>query len=94
MQAALEKLWPFTGELFEMDAVDQMAMQQGFGMDLTSFQPDWLAEVQKTLADAGLKQPADSYMHTGSRQGIHTEHLGHLLSEMQYLVRAYPDANW
>jgi ring-1,2-phenylacetyl-CoA epoxidase subunit PaaC len=93
-QDALNKLWMFTGELFEMDDVDLMLLETGISTDLHTIKPVWEKLVEQTLTGAGLQKPATTYMQTGSRKGIHSEHLGHLLSEMQYLVRAYPDAKW
>lgn len=94
MQRALDALWPYTGELFEMDDVDLQLLEQGIAADLHTIRSLWQTEVRQTLQRAKLRQPADGYMHTGSRKGVHTEHLGHLLAEMQYLVRAYPEAVW
>jgi ring-1,2-phenylacetyl-CoA epoxidase subunit PaaC len=94
MQAALDKLWMFTGELFEMDDIDLMLLEAGIACDLHTIKPVWQKQVAQVIAGATLQLPADGYMQTGSRQGVHTEYLGHILSEMQYLVRAYPDATW
>ena len=60
----------------------------------TSMKERWNIIINNTLQDSKLIRPIDGYMQTGSKKGIHTEHLGHLLSEMQYLQRAYPDAKW
>ncbi len=94
LQQAFRELWMYTGELFEMDEIDQLLMQDGTAIDLMSLRPDWLNLVGSILADSTIVLPADTYMQTGSRKGIHTEYLGHLLSEVQYLQRAYPDATW
>lgn len=94
IQQALNDLWTYTGELFEMDDVDLQLLTPGIAADLHTVRAAWQREVQQTLRRAGLETPPDGYMQTGSRKGIHTEHLGHLLSEMQYLVRAYPEATW
>lgn len=94
MQQALDALWTYTGELFEMDDVDLQLLEEGVAADLHTVHALWQKEISDTLKRAGLQQPADGYMQTGSRKGIHSEYLGHLLSEMQYLVRAYPEAIW
>lgn len=94
IQHALDTLWTYTGELFEMDDVDLQLLEKGIAADLHTIRNLWQFGVQQTLDRAGLNQPADGYMQTGSRKGIHTEHLGHMLSDMQYLVRAYPEASW
>ena len=93
-QEALEFLWQYTGELFEMDAVDNEMLDNGFGVDNIELKIKWDILINKTLKKAKLKRPIDGYMATGSRKGIHTEHLGFLLAEMQFLPRAYPDAKW
>jgi ring-1,2-phenylacetyl-CoA epoxidase subunit PaaC len=77
-QAALEALWPYTGELFDTDA-DRQA---------------WRTVIDPILVRATLDRPADGWMQSGGRAGRHTEHLGHLLAEMQVLPRTYPGATW
>jgi ring-1,2-phenylacetyl-CoA epoxidase subunit PaaC len=94
MQRAIDELWMYTGELFEMDEVDALLVKAGVAPDLGALKPEWYNHVVQVLDEATLLVPQDCYMQTGSRQGIHTEHLGHILSEMQYLQRAYPDAVW
>lgn len=94
MQHALDALWPYTGELCEMDDVDLQLLEDGISADLHTIRNLWQREVQQILQESGLQSPAGVYMQTGSRKGIHSEHLGHMLSEMQYLVRAYPEATW
>lgn len=93
-QKAIDDLWMFTGELFEMDEVDNKLIAEGVAVDLNKIRPLWKAYIANVFNDGALQMPQDEYMQTGSRQGIHTEHLGHLLCEMQYLQRAYPDAQW
>ncbi len=94
VQQALHDLWPYTGELFEMTEVDEVLMKHQIAPDLKSLFTPWKKQVQEILEQATLEMPADGFMHTGSRQGIHTEYLGFILAEMQYLPRAYPDATW
>jgi ring-1,2-phenylacetyl-CoA epoxidase subunit PaaC len=77
-----------------MDADFAALANDGIGADLTELKTQWLALVQPILADSNIAIPNVDYMQTGSRNGIHTEYLGHILSEMQYLQRAYPDAKW
>jgi len=94
MQHAVNALWMYTGELFEADEVDAELIKESIAVDQNSLRPQWHEYIGQVLAEAKLQVPADGYMQTGSRKGIHTEHLGHILSEMQYLQRAYPDATW
>ncbi|MBL6749612.1 MAG: phenylacetate-CoA oxygenase subunit PaaC [Nevskia sp.] len=95
MQAALEQLWPYTGEMFQGDALDRDAAASGAGFDPAGLRAPWLDYVGEVLAEATLKQPpAEAWMHSGGKQGRHTEKLGFLLAEMQFLQRAYPGARW
>jgi len=93
VQESLNSLWQFTGEFFESDEVDNEMNSNGTGI-ITSIKERWNIIINNTLKDSKLIRPIEGYMQTGSKKGIHTEHLGHLLSEMQYLQRAYPDAKW
>jgi len=94
MQAAIDALWPYAGELFVADAVDEAMARDGVAPDLAALAAPWRAAVTAALADATLVVPTDDWAQRGGRQGKHTEHLGHLLTEMQFLQRAYPDARW
>jgi ring-1,2-phenylacetyl-CoA epoxidase subunit PaaC len=93
-QAAVEALWPYTGELFEADAAERTLIAAGVAVDPTDVRPAWEATLGEVLAEATLTRPADGWMQTGGRTGRHTEHFGHLLAELQFLPRAYPDARW
>ncbi len=95
MQAAVDELWMWTGEMFEGDAVDAAAADAGVAPHPATLRDVWLGEVRATLAAATLAcPPGDAWMQRGGRQGRHTEHLGYLLAEMQFLQRAYPGATW
>ncbi len=94
MQRAVDDLWMYTGELFTPDALDAEMAAAGFAPDLAALRDPWLATVRKVFDEATLTVPADAWMQTGGKQGVHTEKLGFLLAEMQYLQRAYPDARW
>ncbi len=94
VQESLNSLWQFTGEFFESDEVENEMNSNGIGIINASMKERWNIIINNTLQDSKLIRPIDGYMQTGSKKGIHTEHLGHLLSEMQYLQRAYPDAKW
>lgn len=91
---AVERLWPFTGELFTGDAVDEAMHAAGVGPDLAAVRERWSGHVDEVFAEAGLERPEDGWMQSGGKQGHHSEHLGYLLAEMQQLPRAYPDARW
>tara|TARA_B100000497_G_C7676281_1_gene408580 strand:+ start:1427 stop:2170 length:744 start_codon:yes stop_codon:yes gene_type:complete len=94
IQKSLNDLWQFTGEFFEMDEIDQKMYKEGIGVNNSSLKSEWDKIVNTTLEESNLIRPEDGYMQSGSKNGMHTEHLGHLLSEMQFLPRAYPDAEW
>ena len=94
MQAAIDDLWTYTGELFEMDATDVALVATGVGCDLAALAPVWRERVEAVLAEATLAVPATAWMQTGGKRGVHTEHFGHLLAEMQSLPRTHPGAQW
>lgn len=94
MQDAADELWQFTGELFEIDAIDEAILQKGIGPDLRTLQVPWMNRVKSTFAQATLAVPDSGWMQRGGKQGLHSESFGYLLAEMQSLQRAYPDAEW
>ena len=94
IQKSLNNIWKYTGEFFEMDELDKKMVKEKIGVNNKNLKKDWDKLVDETLIKAKLKRPEDGYMMTGSKKGIHTEMLGKILSEMQYLPRAYPDAKW
>ncbi|MBL7942538.1 MAG: phenylacetate-CoA oxygenase subunit PaaC [Flavobacteriales bacterium] len=94
IQEAIDSLWAYTGEFFEFDTLDTILVAEGLTVDSRSFRETWLREVTALLHEATLSVPGDTWFQTGGRNGRHTEHLGHLLSDMQYLQRAYPGAKW
>lgn len=87
-QAAVEALWPYTGELFQSLDADDTFAEPG------TLRATWDATVDSILSRATIVRPRDGWMQTGGRSGRHTEHLGYLLAEMQFLQRAYPGATW
>lgn len=94
MQAALDFLWPYTGEMFIGDAVDEELAAAGIVPAPESLRTAWEQHVRRTLADATLKAPEKSHAQKGGKRGVHSEHLGYILAEMQFLQRAYPGATW
>jgi len=93
-QAAVENLGAFTGELFEVDGAERGLIDEGIAVDPASLHGAWSKTIAGVLEEATLQAPASSWMQTGGRSGRHSEHLGHLLSELQYLQRTYPGATW
>ena len=93
-QRAVNDLWRYTGELFLADDVDRAVAQAGIGVDPSTLADAWRTQVEDVLRRATLTIPAVNYMQRGGRDGKHTEHLGHLLSEMQIVARSHPGASW
>ncbi|MDQ6917515.1 MAG: phenylacetate-CoA oxygenase subunit PaaC [Pseudomonadota bacterium] len=94
MQSAIDHLWPYTGEMFTADETDLALVADGLAPDVGALQPLWRERVAAVLEQATLTLPSTAWMQRGGRQGVHTEHLGHLLAEMQSLHRAHPGAQW
>jgi ring-1,2-phenylacetyl-CoA epoxidase subunit PaaC len=90
----LEELWPYTHELFAPVATETAAAELGIGVDPSCLREAWLDTVGAALARAGLERPRDGWAPGGGKSGMHTEHLGFILAEMQFLQRAYPGAKW
>lgn len=93
-QRAVDDLWRYTGELFLADDVDREASEQGLGVDPSTFERTWQTTMRDVLTRAGLTIPEGLYMQRGGREGKHTEHLGHMLAEMQIVARSHPGASW
>lgn len=93
-QAAVDALWRYGAELFVPDAVDAAMIAAGIGADLDALRPEWDARVRAVLDEATLRLPAGGFPARGGRAGRHTEHLGHLLAEMQIVARSHPGATW
>jgi ring-1,2-phenylacetyl-CoA epoxidase subunit PaaC len=94
VQDALNELWRFTTELFAADEVDNALVAAGIAPELAVLQPKWLARVGDVLKEATLVQPAPVAYQWHGKRGVHTEHLGHMLTHMQHLQRTYPGARW
>jgi ring-1,2-phenylacetyl-CoA epoxidase subunit PaaC len=91
---ALDWMWRFVDEMFDGDALEEALARAGVGVDRAALRPAWDARVAAVLSEATLDPPSPRRPVMGGRSGRHSEHLGHLLSEMQFLQRAYPDATW
>ncbi|MEZ5534853.1 MAG: 1,2-phenylacetyl-CoA epoxidase subunit PaaC [Thiolinea sp.] len=94
MEKAIDSLWGYTHELFEVDALEQQLADAGIGVDSSQLRPQWLEMVSDILHEATLDIAEDGWAVRGGRTGYHTENLGHILSEMQSVHRAYPGAQW
>ncbi|MBL0335729.1 MAG: phenylacetate-CoA oxygenase subunit PaaC [Chitinophagaceae bacterium] len=89
MAAALKEMWPYTGEMFMTAQPDE-----ALGLNLAMLQQEWEQEVKQVFGEAKLDMPHGVFMHSGGKSGRHTEHLGFILAEMQYMQRAYPGCEW
>ena len=94
VQQALEELWRFTDELLTPDALDEEMAAAGVAPSLTALRPRWEERVSAVLEEATLKPPAAARYPWQGKRGVHTEHLGHLLAQMQHLPRAFPGVTW
>ena len=94
LQEAVDELWRYTGELFLADAVERRLAAASVAVDPSSLEPRWREQTSETLRRASITVPEVKWMQRGGRQGRHTEHLGHMLAEMQVLQRQHPGASW
>ncbi|MCT8175321.1 1,2-phenylacetyl-CoA epoxidase subunit PaaC [Variovorax sp. CY25R-8] len=93
-EAALKQAWLYMPELFEADAVDREASASGLGPAWNELREPWFAEMQQVLDAAGLAAPAEAKFRSTGKQGVHSEHMGYILAEMQHLQRAFPGGVW
>lgn len=94
LQKGFDETWAYTGELFEMTKTDEVLIKENIAVDLSALKPKWEKEIFDLLAKANIKIPETTFMQTGSRKGLHGEHLSYILSEMQSIPRMHPDAKW
>jgi ring-1,2-phenylacetyl-CoA epoxidase subunit PaaC len=94
MQHAVNSLWPYLGEFFLDDELDVQASGEGWGASREALKAAWTDRLNSLFTEAGLTVPSEAWYHSGGRKGRHTEHMGFLLAEMQFLQRAFPGAKW
>jgi ring-1,2-phenylacetyl-CoA epoxidase subunit PaaC len=94
IQNAINALWEYTPEFFMEDELDAAAKSSGYGVDLVALKDAWHHIVKNTLDEATVILPEEGWGQRGGKQGKHSEHLGYILAEMQFLQRAYPGAKW
>lgn len=94
MQASLDDLWPYVGEMFIADDKDEAVAAAGIAPNPASLRAAWEETVRAVLQEATLTVPEGKFAHKGGKKGVHTEHLGFILADMQFLQRAYPGASW
>lgn len=91
---SIDDLWTYTDELFHLTDADKVMVNEGVGVDVTKLKDTYYTKVSEILQEATLEVPESKYFQKGGKQGIHTEHLGYLLAELQYMQRAYPNMEW
>lgn len=94
IQEAIDSLWTYTDELFHQTESDKVMIAEGIGVDVTQFRDEYFQKVREVLEEATLTVPETKWFQKGGKQGIHTEHLGYLLSDLQYMQRTYPNMEW
>lgn len=94
MQDAIDTLWTYTDELFHQTEADKAMIEEGIGVDVTKLKEAYYSKVSERLKEATLNVPKSKWFQKGGKQGVHTEHLGYLLSDLQYMQRTYPNMEW
>jgi len=94
VQKAVDALWKYTNELFYMTSTDKKAVEEGIGVDVALLKTIYYQKIETVLEEATLTIPEGKYFQKGGKKGIHTEHMGYLLADMQYMQRAYPNMKW
>lgn len=94
MQDAIDALWTYTDELFHQTQADKVMVKEGVGVDVTKLKETYYKQVNEVLEEATLNIPESKYFQKGGKEGIHTEHMGYLLSDLQYMQRTYPNMEW
>lgn len=94
MVKAIDTLWTYTGEFFEATSYELLAASEGMGVDIALLKEPWTKKIKEVFEEASLQVPQNTFMQIGGKEGKHTEHLGFILTELQYMQRTYPGAEW
>ncbi|TPV32038.1 phenylacetate-CoA oxygenase subunit PaaC [Paucihalobacter ruber] len=94
IQNAMNDLWVFTNELFQLTEADKEMLNEGIGVDVTQLKADYYNQLNDVLNEATIEIPEVKFFQKGGKEGVHTEHMGYILAEMQYMQRAYPNMEW
>ncbi len=94
MLNAIDELWSYTGELFEAAGYEFPLIAEGIAADLLFIKDKWQAKIEEIFMEATLPLPVNTFMHQGGKEGLHSEHLGYILAELQYMQRTYPGSEW
>lgn len=91
---AIDELWTYTGEMFIVTDYESQAIAEGIGMDVSILQRDWNKKVEEVFTEATVQVPVNTFMQKGGKTGLHSEHMGFILAELQYMQRTYPGCEW
>jgi ring-1,2-phenylacetyl-CoA epoxidase subunit PaaC len=94
IQNTINDLWVFTNEFFQLTIADKAMVSEGIGVDVTKFKDQYYSQVSEVLSEATIQIPDVKYFQKGGKDGVHSEHMGYILAEMQYMQRAYPNMEW
>jgi ring-1,2-phenylacetyl-CoA epoxidase subunit PaaC len=94
VQEAVDELWKYTGELFQPSSYEKVLLADHTALDLSKLKPGWDEKINTIFQEAGLNIPQEEVFLTGGKEGRHTEHLGYILTELQYMQRTYPSMKW
>ena len=94
MQNAINDLWTFTDELFHQTDADKAMVSEQIGVDVTQLKETYYNNISEILTESTLQIPDLKYFQKGGKQGIHSEHMGYLLADLQYMQRTFPNMNW
>ena len=94
IQKSVDALWPYLGELTTPNAVEEEAFAEGYGVDLSVLAEQRNEKINQVLTEATLTIPTSDYAHQGGKEGRHSEHLGYILADLQFLQRSYPGLEW
>ena len=94
IQESFDNIWAYTGDLFVQNEADEVVIAAGIAPNLDKLKIEWRKRVEEVLSEATLTTPEDGWMRSGSKSGRHTEHMGYILAELQYMQRAYPGCEW
>lgn len=94
IQNAINNLWAYTDEFFHLSEADKTMVEEGIGVDVIKLKEEYYKKISEVLQEATLEIPETKYFQKGGKQGIHSEHMGYILAELQYMQRAYPNMEW
>ncbi len=94
MQEGIDALWRYTDELFQLTEADKAIAESGIGVDVSELKETYYQQVSEVLSEATIKVPENKYFTYGGKEGVHSEHMGFILSELQYMQRTYPKMTW